>query len=151
MAFENSPSLQDLENNQPGNLPAADKKRKILWGAILILFIISLGLAIKTMSDDGSLSILTQTGGINGIVQDQSGNPIQAEIWITGTDLYTLSNSNGEFNLAGIPAGQQTVLVAYRLIGREYSVSIKEGEIQAMGILRFEASDFENGWSQGTE
>jgi len=151
MAFEESPSLNLYKDGLPSRPPDPSRKRRRVWAVIIGLAILSMGLAFFNMARDGTLAILAGTGAATGMVYDDQGNPIVAEISVFGTILSTQSDQTGRFQLEGIPAGRQVVVVAYRNIGREYKVNVTAGQTTDMGEARFQADDFMNGWSQSGE
>lgn len=52
-------------------------------------------------------------GSIRGRVVDDSGNPVpNASISISGTNVGTVANSNGEFSISGVKAGTYTIIVS---------------------------------------
>lgn len=147
MAFEESPSLELYKEGMPSRLPDPSRKRRILWMWIAGLTILSVGLTFLNMAQSGALAIMTGKGSVSGIVYDEQGNPAVAEVFVFGTDLSTRSDSSGRFVLNGVPAGPQVIVVAYRNIGREYTVQVMVGETVDMGIARFRAEDFTSSWS----
>jgi hypothetical protein len=122
-----------------------------MWALIIGLAVLSLALAFFNMAQDGTLAILTGTGDVTGTAYDDQGNPVVAEVFVFGTALSAQSDQAGRFELKGVPAGQQVVVVAYRNIGREYTVNVIAGQVVDMGEMRFQPEDFINGWSQGEE
>lgn len=151
MSFEESPSLGMYKNGLPPKLPDPSRRRRMVWALIFGLAILSLGLAYINMAQNGVLSVLTGTGGITGVVYDEKGNPIVAEVFLFGANFSSFSDETGHFVIEGVPAGQQIVVVAYRNIGREYVVDVIAGKTVHMGVVRFQPEDFNNGWSQGSE
>ncbi|MFZ5910461.1 MAG: carboxypeptidase regulatory-like domain-containing protein [Chloroflexota bacterium] len=148
MAFEESPSLDLYKDGLPSRLPDPSHKRRRMWALIIGLAVLSLVLAFLNMVQDGTLAILTGTGDVTGTVYDDQGNPVAAEVFVFGTALSAQSDQTGRFELKGVPAGQQVVVVAYRNIGREYTVNVIAGQAVDMGEARFQPEDFMNGWSQ---
>ncbi|MFZ5819093.1 MAG: carboxypeptidase regulatory-like domain-containing protein [Chloroflexota bacterium] len=151
MAFEESPSLDLYKDGLPSRLPDPSHKRRRMWALIVGLTVLSVALAFFNMAQDGTLAILTGTGGVTGMVYDDQGNPVVAEVFVFGTTLSAQSDQAGRFELEGVPAGQQVVVVAYRNIGREYMVNVVAGQVVDMGEARFQPEDFMNGWSQSGE
>jgi len=151
MAFEESPSLGLYKDGLPPRLPDPSHKRRRVWALIIGLAVLSLVLAIFNMTQNGALAILTGTGDVTGTVYDDQGNPVVAEVFVFGTTLSAQSDQAGRFELKGVPAGQQVVVVAYRNIGREYTVNVIAGQVVDMGKARFQPEDFMNGWSQSGE
>lgn len=60
-----------------------------------------------------SPALAQQGGTVQGTVTDQDGVPINgAQVTIVGFDFGTTTNSNGFYQLSGVPTGQQTVRVS---------------------------------------
>lgn len=61
-----------------------------------------------------SPALAQSTGTVTGVVVDSSGRFLEgAEITVNGTSLLTTSEREGVFQLAGVPAGAQTLTVRY--------------------------------------
>ena len=58
---------------------------------------------------------LAQTGTVTGVVTDSTtGDPIPGvSILVSGTQIGTSTDANGEYDLTGVPAGQQTLEVTF--------------------------------------
>ena len=79
-----------------------------------------------------SISLFAQKGDIRGFVYDKdNGEPIMfCNVIIEGLAIGTATDVNGFFNISGVPAGSQTLLVTY--IGYDtlrQSVSLKNKQI----------------------
>ncbi len=71
------------------------------------------------------------TGAITGTVANSGTRQFlnQAEVRIQGTDLVTLTDNEGYFRLAGVPAGKHTVQVNYLgLDPGQLSVTVAGGQ-----------------------
>jgi hypothetical protein len=148
MAFEESPDLKLYKDGLPAGLPDPSRKQRRIWAVIIGLAIVSLSLMILNMAQDGTLAILAGTGEISGIIYDDLGNPCEAEIFVFGTNLSARSDQNGYFQLKGVPAGEQVVIIAYRNSGHEHAIHVTAGQMIDMGKIHFQTEDFLNGWSQ---
>ena len=148
MAFEESPSMDLYKDGMPAHLPDPSHKKRLIWIAIVGLTVLSLLLAFFSMAQDGTLAYLAGTGTVTGIVYDDLGQPVTADISVFGADLSAQSDPMGRFELSGVPSGQQVVVVSYRNVGREYVVNISAGQMLDIGEARFQTDDFLNGWSQ---
>jgi len=79
-----------------------------------------------------SISLFAQKGDIRGFVYDKdNGEPIMfCNVIIEGLAIGTATDVNGFFNISGVPAGSQTLLVTY--IGYDtlrQSISLKNKQI----------------------
>ena len=79
-----------------------------------------------------SISLFAQKGDIRGFVYDKdNGEPIMfCNVIIDGLAIGTATDVNGFFNISGVPAGKQTLLVTY--IGYDtlrQSVTLKNKQI----------------------
>jgi hypothetical protein len=148
MGFEESPSLDLYKDGLPPELPDPGRRRKIFWLVIMVLIITGLVLSILKLKENGVLARLAGTGAVSGYVYDDTGEPISAEVFIFRTDVEGICSDLGYFELAGVPAGEQILIISYRNVGREITVNVVEGQTVELGILRFQPDDFLNGWSQ---
>ncbi|MGQ0813268.1 MAG: SusC/RagA family TonB-linked outer membrane protein [Gemmatimonadota bacterium] len=69
-----------------------------------------------------------QTGIVQGVVIDASTSRpvIGAQVYIPGTSLGTLTNTQGRYHLSAVPAGQQTLsveLIGYATLSRQITVT----------------------------
>ena len=83
-----------------------------------------------------TISIYGQ-GVIKGSVIDSlTGNQLKGvEIILTGTNFSTVSNTNGEFRITGIPAGDYIMKTSYLSYeGKKYLVNIESGGTQILNI-----------------
>ncbi len=148
MIFEESPSLDLYKKGIPEKLPDPYRKKKILWGVISVLFIVGLALGGIRMKQSGTLDWLAGKGTLTGMVVDDFHRPIPADVYLPELDRSTRCDENGRFTFEGVPAGTHTVLIAYRVAGREYPVQVFSGRSHDVGTLRFLPGDFDHGWSQ---
>lgn len=151
MSVENSPSLDLYREGIPDKFPDPRRPRRIVWGIIVSLAVLALGFGIFTLARNGTLALLTGTGSVTGVVFDDTGNPVEADIFIFDTKLSARSDGNGVFSLSGIPAGERVVVVGYRGIAREYPAVIVSGGVIDLGELHFQPGDFDTGWAHPVE
>lgn len=136
MPLDQSPSLNDYKNGIPPKRPG-NQRKKLVWRLIGALIVIVLVLGGINIIQDGGANPFASTGAIRGIAVNENGVPVEAKIFILGTDIQGQADQDGHFHLDGIPTGGQAVVVAYRGSGREYPVSIKENQTTDLGELRF--------------
>jgi hypothetical protein len=148
MGFEKSPSLDLYKDGLPPELPNPMRRRRVIWLVISILVVVGIGLSFLKLKNDGTLARLAGTGTVSGYIYDDHGAPIDAEVFIFRTNVEGVCNKQGFFELTGVPAGEQILIISFRNVGREYTVDVLQGQIVDMGSLRFQPDDFLNGWSQ---
>lgn len=137
MPFEDSPSLEEYAAGMPLQPPQRPAARRWVWITIgtLMLLVIVLGGVNLQRSD--AFTMLAGTGTVVGEVVDEIGEPLQAYVFVIMTDLKTQTDANGRFELHGVPAGSQVVVVAYLGAGREYPVVVDADSITDMGQIQF--------------
>lgn len=73
----------------------------------------------------------TGTGNISGHISDENREPLAgATIFIKGLSIGTIADANGNFQILGVPAGKQTVLISF--VGyknEEIEVEIVRGKV----------------------
>ncbi|MDR8394224.1 TonB-dependent receptor [Aliifodinibius sp. S!AR15-10] len=83
------------------------------------------------------LALMAQTGSLSGTVTDSNTGDLMpgANLRIEGTSVGTATSSEGRFNLKGIPAGEQVLLVSY--IGyqtKEVTVDIEVNQVATVTV-----------------
>ena len=136
MPLEESPSLEAYKNGLPGDSPdPSSKKQKMRTIIYVLIAVVLLLTAINYLeSDQGKL--LRGKGTVVGFCIDQGGEPITADIFISGFDIKTKADENGKFELRNVPSGMRTVVMAYDYIGVEVDVSIVAGTTLDLGQIR---------------
>jgi len=141
MSFDNSPSLDQFKDGMPEKLPdpsgRAKKFRILLLVITLIVVLIGFSVVIK---DTDTLENLTATGVVRGRVVDVSGQAFHGRVFILGTQLLTQTDVNGNFELSRVPAGEQTLIVADELIGRDFTIQVSTASELQVGEIRFETT-----------
>lgn len=136
MNFEQSPSLKDFKHGLQEDQPP--KKRLTLPQlVILVLLVIVIALTVVAFVRSDSQQLVRGVGSVRGSVVDEQGQPFQAEIYILGTEIFSKADSNGYFEISGIPAGKQYLIVADERVGHEFQIAVLPGEVLDVGILRF--------------
>ncbi|RME07736.1 MAG: carboxypeptidase regulatory-like domain-containing protein [Anaerolineae bacterium] len=138
MPLVESPSLEDYAEGIPEGQPSSPKKRrKIVWGAIIILLALTFVLASIAFLQSESGALLTGRGTITGTVVDENGQPVAAEIYVLGTAIRGQADASGRFTIENVPAGTHALAVAYKGSGFEYPVTVNTGQVTELGELKF--------------
>lgn len=148
MSLEESPSLDVYKDGIPAKLPDLYRKQKIFRLVLAGLVILCLVLAFVKFNQEGYVALLSGRGSVTGVVYDDQGSPIAAEVFVFGSNITGRADANGSFVLDGVPPGERIIVVAYRNVGREFPVTVRPGETSAIGQVRFQSEDFMNGKSQ---
>jgi hypothetical protein len=77
------------------------------------------------------------TGTVSGTVVDAVYRPLQADIYVQQTNLHARSDMNGRFEIQGVPAGPQSLVVAYGGRARTFPITVVGGESVQVGPLRY--------------
>ncbi len=141
MAYEQSPSLKTYKEGLPSSPPPdRSTRRKWPWVVITVLAVATVALAVITFARSTTAAILVGTGTITGKVVDETNRPIVAEIFVLHTNIEAKSNADGTFEIHGVPAGQQPIVVAYQGAGREFTVDVVAGAQVNMGTVQLTAT-----------
>ncbi len=139
MQLDDSPSFDQFKNGMPEKLPDPSERlrkfRILLLVITLIVALIGFSLVLKNTR---TLENITATGLVRGRVVDANGQPFQGRIFILGTELATKTDANGNFELSRVPAGEQVLIVADDLIGRDFKIQVGIASELQMGEIRFE-------------
>jgi hypothetical protein len=52
-------------------------------------------------------------GQLSGSVRDLDGNPLQADVFVTGLTSSVKTDADGDFQIENIPSGQQSLVITY--------------------------------------
>jgi uncharacterized UPF0146 family protein len=67
----------------------------------------------QTVTVDFKLASATSTGTVQGTVWDNNAQPIQdATVAVQGTELQTTTDSDGQYQITNVPAGQRTLIAS---------------------------------------
>ena len=138
MQIDESTSFDEFQGNKPKRQidPARQRKFRIVLIALALLVGVT---AIATiLKSTNALDVIKGTGTITGSVVDENGQPFHGDIFILGTDLSVKTDLSGAFEISGVPAGEQSLIVADELIGREFTVRVNSPSILQMVQIRFQ-------------
>jgi hypothetical protein len=141
MSFDESPSLDQFQNGMPEQLPEPNGKAKRFRILLLIMALVValMGFSV-VLKSTRTLETLTATGLVRGRVVNENGQPFHGRIFILGTKLATQTDVNGNFEISHVPSGEQTLIVADDLIGRDFKIQVNIASELQMGEIRFEPS-----------
>lgn len=136
MMLEDSPSLEEYSDGIPPAQPEPPNYRRL---ARLVLLALSLAVLVMSWSlfqRTGIPAQMTGRGEISGVVLGDHGKPLRAEIFVLGTGLQGIANSEGRFVLKGVPAGKQSLAILHQDSGLEYPAVVRAGQTTELGEIR---------------
>ena len=138
MVGNEAPRLEEFTDGLPEPEPKNEKPHPRIAVRIIIavLALVSTFLAFRLAIRSQGIRV-SGTGRIEGQVVNESGRPLHAQIFIIHTDLVATTDAEGYFSLQGVPAGEQTLVVGYQGVGREYPVTVPADGVVDMGQIRF--------------
>lgn len=141
MTFEDSPSLEDFSEGMPEQLPDPYAKRKRVWAAIGGMFIVTMVLIVLNVLQSGAAAVPGRTGTVSGIVVSHSGKPLDAFIFVIGTDIEGRTDDTGYFEVSGVPVRTQSIVVTYQGMGKEFPVTLTSGSNTYLGEITLDATE----------
>ncbi len=140
MQIDESTSFNEFLGKKPKR--PSDPKRQRKFRIILIALALIVGVIAITalLRNTNALEVIKGTGAITGVVIDENGLPFRGDIFILGTDLSAKTDENGQFEIIGVPAGEQTLIVADALVGHEFTVQVNSASQLQMGQIRFQST-----------
>ncbi len=102
------------------------------------MLIVSVIVVTTLLSNTNALDVIKGTGAIAGSVIDENGLPFQGDVFILGTNLSTKTDANGAFEISGVPAGEQSLIIADASTGREFPVQVNSASKLQMGQIQFQ-------------
>ncbi len=130
MAFEESPSFEDIEKKEPKEKkPFPAWLRRVLFltvTAFLLVFLLIGGSKLISRS-------IAPVGGLDGCVLNKSGNPIMAEVSFGQQSKQTYED--GCFFFAALPVGAGELIVHRGNEEYSFQVEIIEGQALMLGDL----------------
>lgn len=134
--MERSPSLEEYKDGMPEQLPDSSRRRRRVWGAIVALAVLALVFGVVNLARSGAFARLAGVGGVKGAVVDEQNQPLQAEIFVLGTNLSAQADASGYFEIQNVPAGRQTLVIGYLGKGTEIEVRVAGGETRDLGKIQ---------------
>ncbi|MBM3128562.1 MAG: carboxypeptidase regulatory-like domain-containing protein [Chloroflexi bacterium] len=135
MAFESSPSLKDYGKGLTPKDRAAARWR-IVWMIMLALFLLTAITVVNLFKSD-QFARVVGAGTVIGIVVDENGKPLDAEIYILRTDIQGYANNAGAFEIRGVPVGARAIVIARQGGGMELPVQVTAGGTTDLGQIKF--------------
>jgi hypothetical protein len=139
--MERSPSLDEYKDGMPERLPDSSARRKRAWIAIAVLAALALVFGVLNLARSGAFARVAGVGGVKGVVVDETGQPLPAEIFVLGTNLSAETDASGYFEIQGVPAGDQTLVIGYLAQGTEVPVRVAGGETRDLGQVRVSTAE----------
>ncbi|KPL80036.1 hypothetical protein ADN00_01840 [Ornatilinea apprima] len=137
MSLDNSPSLKDFANGLPASPPpdSVTRKRRLRL-VIVVLAVVALLFGAINFFSSSTGSILRGVGSLQGRVTDARGNPLaQAEIYWIPAGASTFTAADGSFILNSVPAGENSLVAAYKGTGSEILVNLQPGQTVDVGTI----------------
>lgn len=135
MAFESSPSFKDYgQGLKPKDRGAA--RWRIVWMIVTALGLLTAIIIVQLFKSE-QFARVTGTGAVVGIVVDENGKPLDAEIYILRTDIQGRADSTGAFEIRGVPAGARALVIARQGGGIELPIQITAGGTTDLGPIPF--------------
>lgn len=135
MAFESTPSLKDYKQGlKPRDRTAI--RWRLVWMVVMVLFLLTAIFVVHLFKSE-QFERLMGSGTVIGIVVDEAGKPLDAEIYILRTDLQGQTDSRGAFEIRGVPAGSRGLVIARQGGGVERPIHVKAGDTTDVGIIPF--------------
>jgi|JI7StandDraft_1071085.scaffolds.fasta_scaffold97838_2 hypothetical protein len=138
MQIDESSTFDEFLGKKPKKLDNPARRR--VFRIILVSLTLLVGvIAVTTLlKNTNTLDILKGTGTITGTVIDEKGQPFHGNIFILGTNLSTKTDANGAFEISGVPAGDQILIVADEFIGRDFTIQVVSASRMQMGQIKFQ-------------
>lgn len=131
MKLENSPSIED-SGVQEGRPKKENRRLRILLSAVVGILVLLLG---GTFLLRGLSFGFGGRGIVSGTAVNEAGQPIPVQVMVLGTDIFLPSDATGHFIIENVPAGKQSIIVAYEEIAAEVEVSVKANTENSIGTV----------------
>jgi hypothetical protein len=135
MALESSPKLKDYGKGlTPKDRSAARRRISLLIAGILLLA--TAIVAVNFLRSD-EFARAMGAGTIVGVVVDENGKPLDAEVYVLRTNIQGHADSTGTFEVRGVPAGERAIVIARQGGGVEFPVLVTVGNTTDIGKIKF--------------
>jgi hypothetical protein len=135
MAFESSPSLKDYgQGLKPKDRTAI--RWRLVWMVVVALFLLTAILIVNLFKSE-QFERLQGTGTVIGIVVDEQGKPLDAEIYILRPRIQGQTDTGGAFEIRGVPAGSRELVIARQGGGVELPIHVTAGSTTDLGPIPF--------------
>jgi hypothetical protein len=138
MQIDESSSFDEFLGKKQKKQADPVKQRKFRLALISLTLLVGVIAIATVLKNTNTLDVIKGTGTIVGSVIDENGSPFQGDIFILGTDLSTKTDVNGAFEISGVPSGEQSLIVADSVIGREFIVQVNGASKLQMGQIQFQ-------------
>lgn len=139
MSFEDSPSLETISQGMPTK-PGKDFKfspgRKRLWTFGLIVVMILIGSLLANWVNTNSKAQVASVGALRGQTIDENGKPIEAEVLVMGYAGVVKTDTQGKFEISGVPVGQHIVVAGYQGGAREFTFTVIANKVIDIGQIQ---------------
>ncbi len=140
MQIDESSSFEEFQGKKPPRKYDPVKLQRFRVILIATTLIVGVMAVTALLKNTNALDVLRGTGTITGSVVDDNGVPFHGDIFILGTDLSTKTDDSGQFEISGVPAGEQTLIVADEFVGHEFTVQVPSASQLQMGQIRFQST-----------
>ncbi|MCX7839400.1 MAG: carboxypeptidase-like regulatory domain-containing protein [Anaerolineae bacterium] len=135
MAFESSPSLKDYQKGLKPKDRSAIRWR-LVWMVVAALFLLTAILAVNLLKSE-PFERAMGTGTVIGIVVDEQGKPLDAEIYILRPSMQGQTDARGAFEIRGVPAGSRELAIVRQGGGIELPIRVTAGGTTDLGPIPF--------------
>jgi hypothetical protein len=137
MNLSNSPSLNDYKNGIPDQQRYSSSHRKIFRIILMGLLVLLAGMSLYYYMKSDAAALLTGKGSFSGLVLDEQGKPLNAQLSVMGVDRLVQAGIDGSFLYENVPAGKRNLVIIYNGTASEYSVQVQAGKIVNLGQVVF--------------
>ena len=136
MPLVDSPDLEDYSEGikTQAKEPKSRTGSVRLFIGILAVVLIILGILNYTQSHH--LALVTGRGTLTGLVLNEKGDGVPAEITVFGTNIKGRADENGMFTISNVPKGNPTLTIGYEGQAVQHSFALSAGEILDIGTIR---------------
>jgi cobalamin biosynthesis Mg chelatase CobN len=109
-----------------GNVATFTPSAALAYGTAYTVTVSGKDLAGNGMRTESSFATLRDEGTISGVIRDADGNPVVNATVALSNGMSTTTDSNGHFELTGVPSGSYTLTVTkdgYRTITQTVNTS----------------------------